>query len=347
MIKNKSTFGIGILLVMTGTLIGCDSKSTPSDSASAASSSTSISTTLASEVINFTRMPSAVCSNQSPSGELTATRIEAANTTRSEPGLYEGPVWIKDALYFSDFTFSAGFPSRIQKLDSSGKMSVFMEDSGTNGIAADVQGNLIAGTHKYKSLSKYNINTGERTSVVEKFNENLFNSPNDLAITKDGVIYFTDPDYQTKAAPGGQDKTRVYRVATDGTVSVVDDTLSNPNGISLSPDEKTLYVVGNQEAGVLRKYEILDGVPQMGVTIAEGINVPDGMAVDCAGNLYVTEHVGKQIRVYTPEGQQIATIKVDANVTNAAFGGPENKTLFITGAGAVWKLDLAISGSAY
>jgi gluconolactonase len=256
-------------------------------------------------------------------------------------------VWIKDALYFSDFTFSAGFPSRIQKLDSSGKMSVFMEDSGSNGIAADAQGNLIAGTHKYKSLSKYNINTGERTSVVEKFNENLFNSPNDLAITKDGVIYFTDPDYQTKAAPGGQDKTRVYRVATDGTVSVVDDTLSNPNGISLSPDEKTLYVVGNQEAGVLRKYEILDGVPQMGVTIAEGINVPDGMAVDCAGNLYVTEHVGKQIRVYTPEGQQIATIKVDANVTNAAFGGPENKTLFITGAGAVWKLDLAISGSAY
>lgn len=343
MIKNNSTifngFGFkGLGLAVVFSVAACDSQSTQNPPSPATPATEKYE-------ISFSRMPSGACSNQPPAGELVATRIEAANGTR--PGLYEGPVWIKDALYFSDFTFSEGFPSRIQKLDSSGKMSVFMEDSGSNGLAADAQGNLIAGTHKYKSLSKYDLNSRERKSVAEKFNDNVFNSPNDLAITKEGVIYFTDPDYQTKAAPGGQDKTRVYRVATDGTISIVDDTLSNPNGISLSPDEKTLYVVGNQEAGVLRKYDIVSGAPQEGSTIASGLNVPDGMAVDCAGNIYVTEHLGKQIRVYTPEGQQIATIKVDANVTNAAFGGPENKTLFITGAGAVWKIDLAISGSAY
>lgn len=321
---------------MTVALFSCDSQAPQAPSLEAVQ-----------ETVHFARMPLAACSNQAPSGEFTATRIASANTTRTEPSLYEGPVWIKDALYFSDFTFSAGFPSRIQKLDSSGEMSVFMEDSGTNGIAADAQGNLIAGTHKYKSLSKYDIHTGKRKSIAKKYNDEVFNSPNDLAIAKDGTIYFTDPAYQRDAAPGGQDKTRVYRVAVNGDVTVVDDSLFNPNGISLSPDEKFLYVVGNESLGVLRKYEIVDGIPQAGVTIAQGINVPDGMAVDCAGNLYVTEHLGKQIRVYTPEGQQIATIKVDANVTNAAFGGPENKTLFITGAGAVWKLDLAISGSAY
>lgn len=342
MIKNNSTifngFGFkGLGLVVVFSLAACDSQSTQNPP----------SAVTEKHEISFSRMPSGACSNQPPVGELVATRIEAANSARQEPSLYEGPVWIKDALYFSDFTFSEGFPSRIQKLDASGKMSVFMEDSGSNGLAADAQGNLIAGTHKYKSLSKYDLDTGERKSVAKKFNDNVFNSPNDLAITKDGTIYFTDPAYQRDAAPGGQDKTRVYRVAVNGEVTVVDESLFNPNGISLSPDEKILYVVGNEALGELRKYEIVDGIPQAGTTIAKGINVPDGMAVDCAGNIYVTEHLGKQIRVYTPEGQQIATIKVDANVTNAAFGGPENKTLFITGAGAVWKVDLAISGSAY
>jgi gluconolactonase len=340
MTKNNANMinGLGLILILS--TAACDSSTKQNQPAP-------VAPVEEEKTFTFSRMPSGVCSNQPPSGELVASRIESANSSQQGFSLYEGPVWIKDALYFSDFSFTEGFPSKVQKLDSSGKMSVFIEDSGTNGLAADSQGNLIAGTHKFKSLSKYNLDTKARESVATTFNDNVFNSPNDLAITKEGVIYFTDPDYQTKAAPGGQDKTRVYRVATDGTISVVDDTLSNPNGISLSPDEKTLYVVGNQEAGVLRKYDIVSGVPQEGSTIASGLNVPDGMAVDCAGNLYVTEHLGKQIRVYTPEGQQIATIKVDANVTNAAFGGPENKTLFITGAGAVWKVDLAISGSAY
>lgn len=337
MIKNNSIINKSLWLALGFSLVACDSQPI----------STQITQTNIAPEVSFNRMPLGACSNQPPSGELTAVRIEAANTTRTEPGLYEGPVWIKDALYFSDFTFSEGFPSRIQKLDASGKVSVFIENSGSNGLAADAQGNLIAGTHKYKSLSKYNLKTLKRRSMAKQFNGDVFNSPNDLAITKEGVIYFTDPAYQRDAASGGQDRTRVYRVALDGDVTVVDDSLFNPNGISLSPDEKTLYVVGNESLGVLRKYEIVNGVPQAGVNIAKGINVPDGMAVDCAGNIYVTEHLGKQIRVFTPAGQQIAIIKVDANVTNAAFGGPENKTLFITGAGAVWKIDLAISGSAY
>jgi gluconolactonase len=337
MIKNNSTIVKSLSLFAIFSAASCDSQSTQNQA----------SAILEKPAISFSRMPSGVCSHQPPTGELVANRIESANTSPTESSLYEGPVWLNGALYFSHFMISEGFPSRIQKLDVSGKMSVFLEDSGSNGLAADAQGNLIAGTHKYKSLSKYFLDKSPRESVATKFNNNVFNSPNDLAITKDGTIYFTDPDYQQEAAPGGQDKTRVYRVSIKGEVTVVDDSLYNPNGISLSPDEKYLYVVGNERHGVLRKYEIVNGVPQTGVTIAEGINVPDGMAVDCAGNLYVTEHLGKQIRVYTPEGQQIATIKVDANVTNAAFGGPENKTLFITGAGAVWKVDLAISGSAY
>ena len=281
-----------------------------------------------------------------PAGDLVAERIVGANTTRTEPGLYEGPVWINGELYFSDFVFSAGFPSRIQKLDANGVMTTVIDDSGSNGLAVDAQGNIVAGTHKFKSVSRYTLK-GERTSVAEKFNGNVFNSPNDIAIAKDGTIYFTDPDFQRDAAPGGQEKTGVYRLATDGTVTLVDDTIHNPNGISLSLDNKILYANGGVEQGVLRAYPIVDGVPQVGKDLVTGLSIPDGMALDCHGNLYVTEHTAHRVRVFTPEGKQIATISVDANVTNAAFGGADGKTLFLTGAGAVWKLALDVTGTAY
>jgi gluconolactonase len=281
-----------------------------------------------------------------PAGELVAESIPGAKSTRAEPGLYEGPVWIKDALYFSDFATSGVFPSRIQKLDANGVMTTLIDDSGSNGLAVDAQGNLVAGTHKYKSLSRYTL-AGERTNVIDKFEGNVFNSPNDLVIAKDGTIYFTDPAYQTAAAPGGQDKTRVYRVATDGNITVVDDTINNPNGVSLSLDEKTLYVAGGEGKGVLRAYSIVDGIPQAGKDLLTDLTSPDGMALDCHGNIYITEHPAHRVRVFTPEAKHIATINVDANITNAAFGGEDGKTLFLTGAGTVWKLKLDVTGSPY
>ena len=120
------------------------------------------------------------------------------------------------------------------------------------------------------------------------------------------------------------------------------------NGVSLSPAGDVLYVNGMEgNAGVLRAYPIVGGKPQKGHDLVRGLGVPDGMAVDCRGNVYVSEHTDRRLRVFTPEGKHIATIKVDANVTNAAFGGADGKTLFITGAGAVWKIELGITGSPY
>ena len=289
----------------------------------------------------------AACSGSAPSGELTAQRIVAANPTRSEPGLYEGPVWIKDALYFSDFTFGPGFPSRIQKLGADGKVTTLIADSGSNGLAVDAKGNIVAATHKYKNVSRYTLD-GKRSDVVNQYNGNVFNSPNDMALAADGTLYFSDPAFQRDAAPGGQDKTRVYRVAVDGAVTVVDDTLTNPNGVSLSPAGDVLYVNGMVgEKGVLRAYPITGGKPGKGRDLVNGLGIPDGMAIDCLGNVYVTEHTDHRIRVFTPQGKHIATIKVDANVTNAAFGGADGKTLYITGAGSVWKIALNVSGLPY
>ena len=289
----------------------------------------------------------ATCQGTAPAGELTATRVQAANVTGAGQGLYEGPVWIGDALYFSHFTFGPGFPSRILKLDASGKVSTAIADSGSNGLAVDGQGNIVAGTHKYKSVSRFTLD-GKRSDVAGKYQGQVFNSPNDLAIAADGTIYFSDPAFQRDAAPGGQDKTRVYRVAPDGAVTVVEDGLVNPNGVSLSPAGDVLYVNGMEgKQGVLRAYPIVNGKPQQGRDLVKGLGIPDGMAVDCQGNLYVTEHADQRLRVFTPVGKQIATIHVDANVTNAAFGGPDGKTLFITGAGAIWQVRLGINGAPY
>jgi gluconolactonase len=280
-----------------------------------------------------------------PSGELKAERIAAITPTRDEPGLYEGPVWVRDALYFSDFSFSQGFPSRIRKYTPGGAVTTALEDAGSNGLAVNADGALVAATHKYKALSRYDLATGKRTSIAAQFQGQVFNSPNDIAIARDGTIYFTDPDYQKAAAPGGQPVTGIYRVATDGAVTLVDGSRKNPNGIALSLNGDTLYV--NASDGAVRAYPIRNGVPQAGRDLVKGIENGDGMTLDCHGNLYVTEHAPKRVRVFSPKGRELATIRVDANVTNVAFGGMDGKTLYITGAGALWQLPLDVTGLPY
>lgn len=254
-------------------------------------------------------------------------------------------MWINDALYFSDFTFDSGYPSRIQKLTTAGVMTTQIADSGSNGLAVDAQGDIVAATHKYSGLSRFDIATGNRTSVASTYNGNVFNSPNDLVIADDGTIYFTDPTYQHDSSAGGQPITGVYRVDVNGTVTLIEDGLNNPNGVALSPDEDVLYVGGN--SSVLRSYPIVNGEVFSGTNLVEGLNAPDGMAIDCHGNIYVAEHNAQRVTVFNPNGGQLATINVNANVTNAAFGGSDGKTLYITGAGRVWQIDLDVTGSPY
>lgn len=286
----------------------------------------------------------AAACGKAPSGELTAQRIAAITPSRDEPGLYEGPVWVKDALYFSDFAFSRGFPSRIRKLAADGTVSTVTEDGGSNGLAVDASGKLVVASHKDKALMRQSLQDGKRTPIAQRYNGNPFNSPNDIAIAADGTIYFTDPDYQKAAAPGGQPLTGIYRVDTDGAVTLVDGARHNPNGIALSLDEDVLYV--NASDNEVRAYPITHGVPQQGRPFVR-IEGGDGMTLDCHGNLYVTEHGAKRVRVFSPQGKELATIRVDANVTNVAFGGADGKTLYITGAGAVWQVPLDVRGRPY
>jgi gluconolactonase len=263
----------------------------------------------------------------------------------------EGPVWFADigALFFSDMDFGSPNPSplngprsRMHKFTPPNTFEVFLENGSSNGLGIDLQGNIIACTHDTRSVSTYDRQTKARTQVVETYMGKKFNSPNDVVVRSDGNIYFSDPDWQLSSGTPSELPMAVYRVAPGGEVSVVDE-LDKPNGVALSPDESTLYVGAID--GKIRKYA-LDAAgapgPATDFVFSSG---PDGMAVDCAGNVYVTGSDG--VNVFSPQGAKLGTITGLNSATNAAFGGPERKTLYITAGDSLYMIELAIPGYPY
>lgn len=133
-----------------------------------------------------------------------------------------------------------------------------------------------------------------------------------------------------------------YRVAPSGEVSVIEQ-LDKPNGVPLSPDEAMLYVGAVDDK--IRRYALdAAGAPGPAQDFAT-VNGPDGMTVDCAGNLCVAGSAG--VTVLSPEGDPLGTISGTGTATNVAFGGPERKTLFITAGDSLYAIDLAIPGYPY
>jgi gluconolactonase len=266
----------------------------------------------------------------------------------------EGPVWIGDSLYFSEMTSNNMIPpSRILKIAPGGAVSIFAADAGSNGLAVDGSGNLIAAVHKDGSISQIALTGGAATPLVSMYMGKRFTSPNDLAIRSDGTIYFSDPSYQNSANP--QMAERLYRVTPPPTrtVSVIEGAPSPPNGVTLSPDEKTLYAAANN--GGLKKFSVMsDGSLSAASDFVAGSG-GDGMAVDCAGDLFVTGNGAATVRVYSPAGMLLTTIMLASgagNTTNVAFGGSDHKTLYITAQGTegqrgVYSIALAVPGFPY
>jgi sugar lactone lactonase YvrE len=161
------------------------------------------------------------------------------------------------------------------------------------------------------------------------------NTPDDITSRSDGVLYFTDPTFASGSQgfptldlplSGAQG---VYRLTTDGALHLEDSTADGPNGVNLSPDEKTLYV-SYTLTGQVAKFDVAaDGSLSQKTTFATGATIADSMCVDSGGNVYVGTLSG--LAVYDPSGAHLGTISVGGLVvTNCAFGGADQKTLFIT-----------------
>ena len=272
----------------------------------------------------------------------------------------EGPVWIGNVLYFSEMQGSPNPPpARILKIDASDSVSVAfpsITDTGTNGLAVDGAGNLIGASHGVGGIVRFALPGGAMTTLVGTYNGKRFDSPNDLAIRSDGIIYFTDPSFQAPS-PQPQSSTGVYMLPPGGTTATaILTSLGNPNGITLSLDEHTLFV---GHGGGVYKYAVnSDG--SIGTTATHvdpadlDNNATDGMAIDCAGNLYVTRVNQHDIIVVGPSNAKVGQITIPGagQLTNCAFGGVDHKTLYVTAQGTgtqrgVFKLAMPLPGMPY
>ena len=234
--------------------------------------------------------------------------------------------------------------NRITKLDPAGNFSPYLENTdATNSFTIDRMGRLIVVQYTPPQLA---VLAPTRRVLADNFEGQKFGRPNDLVVDSKGGVYFTDD----MAPPPG--KNAVYYVNPAGQILKITDRMGRPNGVQLSPDEKVLYVadpIGEhvmafdvQPDGTVRnqrEFARLEGVTRAETGVTSGA---DGIAVDAAGRLYVSSRIG--IQVFSPQGQHLGTIPVSRTIQNLAFAGPDKKTLYLMGSGALYKIDMLAEG---
>jgi gluconolactonase len=259
----------------------------------------------------------------------------------------EGPAADRDGnVYFSDIP-----NQRIHKVDADGKLSVFREKSNhANGLMLNAKGEIVA-CEGDGQVAAYSADGKSRRVLADKYNGNPLNAPNDLVIDRQGGIYFTDPYFGAKK-PLPQGKTAVYYIAADGKVSRLIDDLPNPNGVILSPDEKTLYVIPSGQAemmaypveapGKIGKGRVFCTLKQRREGEKSG---GDGLAVDTKGNLYITSGLGLQ--VFAPDGKLLGIITLPEQPANVEFGGKDLKTLYVTARTSLYRVPVEATGHLF
>jgi len=284
-----------------------------------------------------------------PPASFTATAIPgvvAAGTTIElvKGGLQrtEGPVAMQDGSMLVSGTNS------ILKVDLSDNVSTFIENSNqTNGMGWDQQGRLIS-VQRGRGNEKVGVlyPADKVTILADKYQGKPFDALNDMALDKRGGVYFTDTQ-------------GIYYLPPGGSVTRIIDEVPRPNGLVLSPDEKTLYV-HNKDGVYMLAFDVApDGKISNRRNFAryKSVRVPghkdpawdedngaDGMAIDSEGRVYAATNVG--VEVFSPRGELLGVMPVQwgaendniRHPQNLAFGGPDRKTLYIVGAGTVYKV---------
>ena len=234
---------------------------------------------------------------------------------------------------------------RIVKWGIDGILSTFMQPSGrANGLYFDSKGNLLACADENNQL--WSIDPSRKVTVLVKdYQGKLLNGPNDLWVTPDDGVYFTDPLYKRpywKRGPMEQDGQHVYYLSPDHTKLMrVTDDLKQPNGIIGTRDGKTLYVA-DIGAGKTYAYDIQRDATLSNKRLFCELG-SDGMTIDEEGNVYLT---GKGVTVFDRGGKEIAHIEVNEPWTaNVCFGGKDRRTLFITASTGLYAIRTRVKGA--
>jgi gluconolactonase len=265
----------------------------------------------------------------------------------------EGPIALPDGT----LAFTEGGANRITRIDRDGKVSAYLENSnGSNALAFDSKGRMVSVQRGPAHVQIGVIGPkGAEATLADDFNGN----PNDLVLAKNDGVYFTVPGPLSEAQARGKAPSptpfapAVYYIAPgSGRAVKVAEGITNPNGIQLSPDEKTLYVNDtrgeyliamdvrpNGTLGPKRNFARYEGVQRDAQGVASGA---DGLAVDSEGRVYAATTIG--VQVFSPKGQHLGTIPLSRPPQNLAFAGPDKKTLYIVGRNAAWKVQMLSTG---
>jgi gluconolactonase len=261
----------------------------------------------------------------------------------------EGAVWIESeqAFYFTEIDRPA-ITGRIHKYTpSTGEVALFTDDVAANGLAVDQNGFILAGAQDLQQVSRVDPKTGERSEVpgAVDFEGVVYNSPNDIVVRSDGNIYFTDAEYQRGGRPAQYPILGVYWVSPEG-VTTRFDMRNAPNGINMSPDGTLIYVSITDGVQPMKRYKLDEtGKPDAGENFISPNS--DGMAMDCAGNLYLTQPFGSgsPVLVYSPDGESLGRIApFGAGTFNVAFGGEDGKLLLVCSGNSIYEVDMSVPG---
>lgn len=327
-------------------------------------------------VLMMIGIPGLVWAEKLPTGDPSVLPPGSKLEVVFDKGFFlEGPAaGLDGCLYFSDitFTFGSGMQAgHIWKYDPmTGKTVIFRSPSGmSNGIKFDAQGNMVVAEGADfggRRITRTDMKTGKAYIIAGLYGGNPFNGPNDITIDEKGRIYFSDPRYLGYESVD-QPIMGVYRIDPDGKVTLVISDAGKPNGVCVSPDQKTLYVVCNNN-GTTAQHRLPQGMgPQKGQMALLAYDLgpdgsakvreklvdyypqdgPDGMISDKEGNLYVAvrDETRPGIYVYTPQGKELACIPTPDLPTNAAWGrGADLKTLYVTAGQILYKIRMAKDG---
>ncbi len=267
----------------------------------------------------------------------------------------EGPLWHPDDYwYFVDLR-----PNRLHRIKLGQKPELVRITEGGNGTTFDLQGRLIVCEGDARRVTRTDA-SGKVEALADNYKGGRFNRPNDVVCHSNGSIYFTDPDkrrpYHEREIPGRDgdhnlwDGAGVYCVSTDGSVRRIAH-CEYPNGLALSPDERTLYVANTRSSKYIHAITLDAAGNMTGRSIFADLNegtepgIPDGLKVDSIGRVYCTGPGG--IWVMTPDGKRVGIIQFPEQSVNFAFGGPDMRTLFCCAHTSVYTLRVKVPGNPH
>lgn len=269
-------------------------------------------------------------------------------------GFTEGPLWRGDHLLFSDIPNSRIV--RYQRAPEGPIVETFRSPSHlANGLTVDREGRLIACEGAARRLTRTERD-GTITVLADRYQGKRLNSPNDVIVSADGTIYFSDPfwanGFPNPHGPRVREEDQelsfagVFCVTPDGMLTAVADDFERPNGLALSPDGRTLYVDDTRRFHI-RAFDVRpDGTLANDRVFADlrapEPGVPDGMKVDVEGNLYCTGPGG--VWVISPAGQILGRLVPPEVPANVAWGDADWQTLYITARTSVYRIRLQIPG---